>query len=520
MNVLLTHQPARRRLRTGLLVGLAAAVLPWLEAAGVSVPQWHRFEGLVESSRSYADPFRDVVLETEFTRPDGTAVAFWGFHDGGKSWRFRMMADQVGTWRYRARFSDGGGSAEGTFEVVPSSRPGMLEVHAANPVWFGRRGGGAHLVRALHVGDRFFAANWPDERRMEFLKFVQQHGYTMLSVASHYLNRQGGNRGAGWDTPDLWPLNPGEYARMEAILDTCAEHGLDVYPFAGFFGKNSDAPREPADQELYVRYTLARLGAFSNIVLNVAGPEPNLVKNVYLESRDVDRLGRLIRGLDVFNHPLSVHNETGDDEYKHAPWTTYGTLQGPKTLDREVLGQGLRKNHHWEKPLFAQETLWTGNRNHPEYTLEDLRKNAWVILFSATNFCFADNDGNSSTGFSGTMDVAQARVETHELMGEVWDRFAELPFGTLRPDYTVGGAGWCLSDGGSLYFIYLDHTPADPAALSLPAGASYRATWIHPRGTTPPVAAGSLRDGATPQPPAGGDDWILQLEREGAATSP
>lgn len=517
----LSHRTAGRVLCQGLaslMIGITACLTS--VCAQPSVPQWHRFEGILEAARAYADPFRDVTLAAEFTRPDGSPLALWGFHDGGRTWRFRTMADQVGTWTYRARFSDGSAETRGTFEVTPSTRPGMLEVHAANPVWFGRRGGGAHLVRAFHAGDRFFAANWPEEERRRFLGFAREQGYTMLSVASHYLNRSGGNRGAGWETPDLWPLNPAEYARMERILDECAAHGLDVYPFAGFFGKNSDAPRDPRDQELYVRYTLARLGAFANIILNVAGPEPNLANNVYLESQEVDRLGRLIQSCNIQGHPLSVHNETGDDEYKHASWTTYGTLQGPKTLNRVELGRGLRKNHHWAKPLFAQETLWTGNRNHPAYPLEDLRKNAWVILFSGTNFCFADNDGNSSTGFSGTLDPTLARTEAHALMRGVWDRFEALPFGRLRPDYTVGGGGWCLSDGEATYLLYFDRTPESPAPLKLPAGATFQAQWLDPRSAGAGVSAAPVRDGDAPPPPAGGDDWILHLSRAQVRTGP
>jgi hypothetical protein len=391
----------------------------------------------------------------------------------------------------------------------------MLEVHAANPTWFGRRGAGAHLVRAIHVGDRFFAANWPETERRSALEFLREQRYNLLSVASHYLNRRAAGRGEGWQTPALWPLNPGEYARLEGLLDLCAGHGFDVYPFAGFFGKSSNAPRDPADQELYVRYTLARLAPFANIVLNVAGPEPNLQANVYLESREVERLGRLIRSLDVFGHPLSVHNETGDDEYKHADWSTFGTLQGPKTLNRVELGRGLRKSRHWAKPLFAQETLWTGNRNHPGYTREDLRKNAWVILFSGANFCFADNRGNSSTGFSGSLDPAEADRDAHRLISEVWDHFATLPFGALSPDHQVGGEGWCLSDGGGRYLLYFDRPVQEGKPLRLPAGAEFAASWASAGRPGWTAIPGRVKDGFRPGSPGGVDDWILRLERVG-----
>ena len=347
-------------------------------AGAADVGVWDRFEATVSNTREYADPYGDVTLEAVYTAPDGRRIGFWGFHDGGTTWRIRFMPDQLGAWRYEARFSDGAPGVSGAFECVASDLPGMISIYAANPVWFGYRGGGPVLVRSLHVGDRFFASNWPDEKRAAFLDWARAQGYNMLSIASHYLNREEKGRGEGWDTPKLYPLDAAEYRRMERLLDDLAARRFLVSPFAGFFGKNSNYPRDPAEQERYVRYTLARLGPYWNLLFNVAGPEPNL-KKTWMESRDVVRLGKLIQKLDVFGQPLSVHNRTGDDPYVSASWTTYGTLQGPKTVDRRRLSLGLLRNHHRAKPLYAQETLWAGNKFHKEpYTDEDLRKNAYV----------------------------------------------------------------------------------------------------------------------------------------------
>src|SRR5438093_11066279 len=100
----------------------------------------------------------------------------------------------------------------------------------------------------------------------------------MLSVASHYLNRATSDGGLGWNTPDLWDgpsrsLKAGEYQKMEGLLDDLAARKMLVFPFAGFFGKSSDFPTNPVDQELYLRYTLARIGSYWNVVFAVAGPE-------------------------------------------------------------------------------------------------------------------------------------------------------------------------------------------------------------------------------------------------------
>jgi hypothetical protein len=168
-------------------------------------------ERSVPNPRLYADPYRDVTLEVTYTRPDGMTVPFWGVYDGGNTWKIRFMPDQVGTWRYTARFSDGAPSTQGSFLCVGSDLPGLISRDEQNPQWFGFRGGKPLLVRSFHVGDRFFAENWGAAKRTAFLDWAQGQGYNTLSIASFFLNRDEEGRGKGWKTPTLWPLDASEY---------------------------------------------------------------------------------------------------------------------------------------------------------------------------------------------------------------------------------------------------------------------------------------------------------------------
>ncbi len=89
-----------------------------------------------------------------------------------------------------------------------------------------------------------------------------------------------------------------------------------VWGFAGFFGQKSNSPRDPHDQELYIRYTLARLASMWHLLWNVAGPEPNLDGDLrWMSDEEVTRLGRLIASLDPRKHPIIIHNRTGDDPF-------------------------------------------------------------------------------------------------------------------------------------------------------------------------------------------------------------
>ncbi len=498
-----------------LPAGAALAAGPPTQAVAEvrsTVGRWDRFEASVRNPRRYADPYRDVTLNVTYTRPDGSTVAFWGFYDGGSEWKIRFLADQLGRWQYEAVFSDGSPGPKGSFDCVASDLPGLISRDETNPLWFGFQGGGHTLIRAFHVGDRFFAANWPAAKRTAFLDWAGKQGYNTLSIASHYLNRDSPGRGRGWDTPKLWPLDAAEYRKMEAILDDLARRRILVFPFAGFFGQSSNYPRDPVDQERYIRYTLARLGCYWNLLWNVAGPEPN-VKNPWMDAKDVERLGRLIGKLDPFGHLLSVHNRTGDDPYRNSDWTTYGVLQGPKTIDRSRLSRGLLESHHPRKPLLAQETLWSGNVNHiraigRDYTNDDLRKNAWVIHLSAAALVFADNNGNSSTGFSDTMELTDRRQDRHDALRPVWDFLSGVPFYRMTPRQDLVDKGHCLAEVGKQYLVYLETRGTVNVRL---AQGTYRVEWINAQNPADRRNGGTTQTGEKLTSPKDGDDWLLRL---------
>ncbi len=448
------------------------------------------------------------------------------------------MPDQLGTWEYRASFSDGTKLIKGKFICVPSTIPGMLSVDENNPWWFGFKGGKHVLIRSFHVGDRFFAENWPDDKRQAFLDWFVEQKYNMLSIASHYLNRESEGRGQGWDTPDLWPLDAAEYQKMETILDDLTKRKIMVYPFAGFFGRDSDFPRNLNDQGKYIKYTLARLGPYWNLLFNVGGPEPNLKNRSYLSNEKVTRLGRLISRLDIFDHLISVHNRTGDDPYKDSNWSTYGILQGPKTTDRDKLSRILLKNHHPQKPLYAQETLWPGNKYHPEYSVkyhpenssEDvskdptssrytsveeidkhIRKNAYVINMSATALNYADMDGNSSSGFSGSMDLEQKVQARHDFIRLVWDTFEMFPYYRMKPRQDIVDNGYCLAEEGRHYLVYLEERGTVNVKIT---DGPYKIEWINAQLPFDKQQQGETTDGKNLSSPRQGDDWLLYLYKD------
>jgi len=491
------------------------------EDAGVTtVGQWDRFEESIENTSAYSNPYKDVTLNVVYTRPDGSKVVCCGFYDGSKTWKFRFMPDVIGLWRYEASFSDGQPGKSGQFRCVKSGIPGMLSTDEENPIWFGFKAGAHILIRSFHVGDCFFAENFPDRQRSAFLDWAQQQGYNMLSVASHYLNRNVEGRGNRWQTPNLWDSdsrqpNPSEYRKMESILDNLSDRRIMIFPFAGFFGRDSNYPKRPSEQSLYIRYTLARIGPYWNILLNVAGPEPLGGREKFLVD-DIDRLGSDIARLDIFGHPLTVHNKTGDDFFGNKSYISYITLQGPKTTDLSKLSDGLLRNHHRSKPLYAQETLWAYNKYHPKYSYDNVRKNAYVILMSGATLNFAENNGDSSSGFSGTLDLTDRNQLLHDIVKMVWDFFESVPFYKMTPRQNLVDNGFCLAEPGRQYLVYLPL--GGTVNISLCPGL-YDVKWINAQNPCETYDTGHTNDGKNLTAPTRGDDWLLYLTKTDPRTN-
>ena len=504
--------------RVSLVAIVIAASCASAQADDLRVGQWERFELAISNSAAYKNPYQDVQLDVEYTRPDGSKVEFPGFFDGGETWRIRFMPDVEGQWKYAARFSDGQRASSGSFSCVASENPGPLCAYSSNRIWFGVRSGNFFLIRSFHCGDRYFASNWDDpsdendgNKRSRFLDWAQQNKYNTLSIASHYLNRSISGRGADWQTPKLWPLKASEFQKLELMLEELARRRIYVFPFAGFFGRNSNFPANRSEQEHYLEYCIARFAPYWNLLWNVGGPEPLLRSKPYLSYGDVCRLAKRIDDCDVFDHLLTVHNATGDDVYRSEDWHSFGTLQGPKTLDRKKLANELNRNHHPSRPLYAQETLWPGNViGHPEYSADDIRKNALVMLFSAAMINYGDMDGNSSSGFTASLDPHEANSTRHDIIRKVWDTFEELPWAETKPRPDLVNSGYCLANPGQTYLVYLADSRTTRVRFER---APYSVVWINPRRPDERVEAGTINEITELRAPSDGD-WILMLQSQ------
>jgi hypothetical protein len=127
--------------------------------------------------------------------------------------------------------------------------------------------------------------------------------------------------------------------------------------------------------------------------------------------------------------------------------------------------------------------------------------------------------GNSSSGFSGTLDLDDRRQWRHDIVKRVWDLFETIPFYSMHARQDLVSAGRCLAREGERYLVYLPCGGAVDVAVQ---GGPYKATWINAQHTADrrPAAPSADRRPAAPAgdgrrwvAPADGDDWLLYLTR-------
>jgi hypothetical protein len=131
-----------------------------LTKAGEDAPHRGVYEVEFESSEIPANPYLDVQLDVIFTTPNGVEVKVEGFYEGGRVYKARAYAGELGLWRWRSRSNNPGlDRKEGTFRVVPSNLKGKLRVHPSDGRQFAYDNGDWFL----HIGDTGYRYLVPSE---------------------------------------------------------------------------------------------------------------------------------------------------------------------------------------------------------------------------------------------------------------------------------------------------------------------------------------------------------------------
>ena len=465
-------------------MGTILGVGLWL-AGGVpgTVERWGVFE-IEFKGPSTGNPYLEVRLEAVF-RQGGQSLRVPGFWDGGDTYRIRFMPPSTGDWIYETLSNqpalDG---RKGSFSVgLPS--PGNHGPVRIFKTFYLRYADGtpchpfgttcyAWIHQAPELQEqtlRTLAAS--PFNKIRFCVFPKSYVYNQ-NEPELFAFRKGEGGKFDFDRPDpaFWRHLERRILDLQGLgieADLILWHPYDRWGFSEMSDEQDDR---------YLRYAIARLGAFRNLWWSLAN-EYDFMTNRPRGHRgnkqweDWDRFFSILEREDPFGHLRGIHN--GSRWYDHTKgWVTHASLQ---TSD---MNGGIRFRGKYRKPVLYDECKYEGNipQGWGNLDARTMTQRFWLGTLSG---CYV---GHGET-YRHPQDIlwwskgGVLRGESPKRIQWLKDFLAKAPpFDELEPMGDDQGR-FVLAKPGEYYLAYAFAGKAPPA-LVLAGDRPYKADAVDP----------------------------------------
>jgi len=527
-----------------------------------TVERWGTYEHSLDAAGSYANPFQDVTLTATFTHASsGARLTVEGFYDGASTWRFRFLPMQLGTWHWTTASADHGLDGKmGTIECVMPVKSGLHGPLQAEGHHFVHADGTPRFLISTRLTCQFAPPSaWPS--LIAFLKAnrINRVLFMMPGVDSKkdpvYTQRNLFAPG-----PDYTRYHVEAFRAIDEFIDALRQGDILASPYFYY-----DPRREvmwkmtPEQDRAYLRYGMARLGAYGNVM-------PVLANEVELKTTDykdpafdlkshawANEMGSFLKSRVVFGQPVSVHNPSWHEfavnpsyftllrDWPFAGWTDFilrqvqmGSIGTAKAMTDNVPQP--------KTPTYNERTYARRNQ-----LLIDLRRFGQPVIDEEPGY---DMGGTASAWNSQTPERMRPTFWTAMTAGAytVWgslsvyetrdplprmkasatpaylrvlhDVTTDLPYRRMEPHneivtpaaVTLDGEAWrtnfALAGSGEVYLIYSLHGGTGTVTL---APGQYSAARVDPRDGTRTelgAVAGGTVGFSLPQ-----GDWVLVYRR-------
>lgn len=383
----------REIMKAGALVAAGSAIGPTLlsvtaEAEGPtkdSVEQWGIFEASYAESAS-GNPFVEVEFGATFEQA-GNSVAVEGFYDGGGVYRVRFMPNAVGDWTYRTHSN----------RPKLDGKTGTFTTHAARGANHGpmRVKDQYHFIYAdgapyRELGTTCYAwTSQPPALEEQTLKTLATAPFNKMRMCIfpkwyHYNQVEPPQYPFVGQAPSRWDFtqfNPSYFQHFEKRIGQLGAMGIEVdvilfHPYdEGHWGFDNMGAE---NDDRYLRYVIARLGAYRNVWWSLANEWD------YFKTKtgvDFERIGETIAKNDPYKHMCSIHNQkTFFDHTK--PWISHVSVQNDMPDNAPAY---IRK---YAKPVVFDECRYEGDISEGwgDITAERMVGNFWKTLVEGA-FC-------------------------------------------------------------------------------------------------------------------------------------
>jgi len=491
-----------------------------------------------------ANPFTEVTVTGEFHCGGGKPVRVDGFCDAadGSLFRVRFMPSEPGRYEYTVAFrhADEESLHQGSFTAIPSRRKGILRTDSKHPEHFVWAGVGEHYFWSGTT--TYYLMGWDDETIRRSIDRLAAYKINRLRVLLY-----GRNRPHPWNQPVVpteqfklhlnpWPAqrpddvaNPGfdltrfnvdHWQKCERLLRYARERDVIVSAIFYIGGQVLPTPfaAGSAEEDLYYRYGVARLAAFSNVTWDL-GNEYNFHRPAPAWA---DQMGAKVKQWDPYDHLCSAHNVT-----HRTPNSTWCDMQLIQRWDggQNAFMVGQREEQKKTGRIIPQineeygyEDLW--EKTPGERRAETRRRCAWEIAMAG---CYQTTGESARTGTGVAPDTGGGWVNGRGddsmtmLAGyrRLVDFFTAFEWWTYQPrNDLVEQQLPCLGAEGVRYIIYL---PTGGRATVKLSEGKYRARWFNPRTGEYTEAGVATAPAWTSPDTLDGQDWVLLLERDDAA---
>jgi uncharacterized protein DUF5060/uncharacterized protein DUF5605/uncharacterized protein DUF4038 len=375
--------------RCAIAVVLILLVFPLFPAlaADSTVEEWGTYE-ISLPGPSDGNPFVDVGLSATFS--DGTDnLEISGFYDGGGIYRIRFMPANQGHWTYQTHSNrpelDG---KTGEFDCTPPSPGDHGPVRVANIYHFAYADGTPYW----EIGTTCYGwSQAPDDLVNQTLATLKTSPFNKirmqltpkkhldgldLEVQFPYVRGTDGKF-------DYTRFNPAFFQRQEKHIQALRDIGVeaDLILFQPYDSEHLGFKNMGAENdELYLKYVIARFGAYRNIWWSLANEYDHIHSKT---ESDWDRLFQIVQDNDPYGHLRSIHN--GAFFYDaNKPWVTHMSVQnGSAVAD---FGRASLYRNLVRKPICYDEIKYEGNiePRWGQLTPEQMTLEFWMATIGGT----------------------------------------------------------------------------------------------------------------------------------------
>jgi hypothetical protein len=488
------------------------------------------------------NPFTDAEFNGWFESADGKrrwpVEGFCDSEDGSIS-RIRFMPPAVGDYRYSVEYRQAGGKQDfrGTFHAVDARRRGPIRIDSQHPWHFVWEGTGEHYF--FNGTTAYWLMGWSDDRVIES-SIERLHSLKVnrirVSVAARTAEFYGEpvTVSPKWTVfITAWPAqmpsdiyHPGfDYTRFQVSYWQKVERALrfardrDMIISLVLDMADERVHRGDADERRFLRYAIARFGAFSNVTWDLGDDLDH-----YRSDSWTHRTGTLIEEWDPYHHLATSHPVDSVHQDRTSEWLGFTSFQEWSRQQHSfMLGERIQQKRTGR--ILPQTNEEYGYEDHyplwapgPGSDSADiLRRTAWDIVMAGgyqttgetarrgTNI-WPDTGGGWMNG-RGDDTMTMLRGYAHMV-----DFFTSFDWWKTEPhDELVNNGNYCLAEPGQIYAVYLPHGGRTIIHL---ADGSFRGTWFNPStGEKIPLPPASGPVWSSPAAPDN-NDWALLLQRK------